>query len=94
MKEHLLSIVTDEDGTQVFMHLDLAGVNYLLTELIQLKEELENNRCPHTHLFTREWGGEELTVTKLSKQDDEKNQVHHLKMYGWNNEWKVKHKLV
>ena len=95
MKEqHLLSVVTDEDGSQVFIHLDLAGVNYLLKELSHLKAQLEDNDCPHFHLFTEEWGGGELTSSKLPDQKDEKHQVHHLKIYGWNEEWKVKHKLV
>lgn len=93
-QQYLLSVVTDEDGTQVFMHLDLAGINYLLKELGHLKAQLENNDCPHSHLFTEEWGGGELTNTKLADQKDEKHQVHHLKIYGWNDEWKVKHKLV
>jgi len=94
MNEHLLSIATDEDGTQAFMHLDLAGVNYLLKELGQMKEQLEKNDCSHLHMFTEEWGGGELTSSKLHDQEDEKKQVHHLKIYGWNDEWKVKHKLV
>lgn len=94
MNEHLLSIATDEDGAQVSIHLDLAGVNYLLKELSLLKAQLEKNACPHTHLCTKEWGGGELTSSKLSDQEDEKNQVHHLKIYGWSDEWKVRHKLV
>ena len=31
---------------------------------------------------------------KLEKQEDEVNQVHHVKIYGWNEEWKIKHKLT
>ena len=93
-QQHLLSLVTDEDGTQVFIHLDLAGVNYLLKELSHLKVQLENNDCPHSHFFTEEWGGGELTNTKLADQEDEKHQVQHLKIYGWNDELKIKHKLV
>lgn len=94
MKEKLLSLVTDEDGSQVFLHLDLAGVNYLLSELSYVKNKLEENNCPHAHLFSSEWGGDELTASKISGQKDEINCVHHLKIYGWNKEWKKKHKLV
>ena len=94
MKEHLLSLVTDEDGDQVFLHLDLAGVTQLLSELNYIKRELEKNECPHSHLFSEDWGSTELTATKLKDQKDEKNCVHHLKIYGWNDEWKKKHDLV
>ncbi len=94
MKDHLLSLVTDEEGAQVTIHLDLAGVNYLLAELNNIKENLEKNDCPHTHLLSSDWGGSELTTSKLSSQKEEVNSIHHLKVYGWNEEWKKKHNLV
>lgn len=94
MKKHLLSFVTDEDGNQVSIHVDLAGLEFLLNELGNIKKQLEANDCPHSHLFTEEWGGDELSNTKLANQDNEKNQVHQVKIYGWNEEWKLKHKLA
>ena len=94
MNKHLLSFVTDDDEHQVFIHVDLAGVEFLLNKLCNIKKQLEENDCPHSHLFTEEWGGEELSSTKLASQEDEQNQVHQVKIYGWNDEWKVKHKLA
>lgn len=94
MKKHLLSFVTDENGEHVSIHADLAGVEFLISELEYIKEKLEANECPHSHLFTEEWGSDELSSTKLATQSTEKNQVHHVKIYGWNDEWKVKHKLA
>jgi len=93
MKKHLLSFVTDEDGDQLFMHADLAGVEFFMEELNRIKEKLKANECPHSHLFTEDWGGEELSNSKLSGQEGEVNQIHHVKIYGWNEVWCKKHKL-
>lgn len=94
MEEKLISFVTDDDGSQLSLHLDLKGCNELIGELEKLKKSLEENDCPHIHLFTEEWGAGELTPTKIASQESEVTQVHHVKIYGWNNEWKVKHGLV
>lgn len=94
MKEHLLSLVTSENGDQVFLHVDLAGVTKLISELNYIRKELEEKDCPHSHLFSEDWGGWELTATKLKDQKDEINLVHHLKIYGWSEEWKNKYDLV
>jgi len=91
-EEHLLSIVSDNEG-QVFIHTDLEGVRLLIKELQYIEKKLEENDCPHTHLFSESWGSMELTETKLQNQKDEKEQIHHLKIYGWNQEWKDKHNL-
>ena len=94
MTDHLISLVTDQDGNQVFLHVDLAGVDMLLSELNYIKAELEKNDCPHSHLYSEDWGGSGLTATKLKDHKDEVNCVHHLKIYGWNSAWKKKHELV
>ena len=94
MENYLLSFVTDEEGSNLSIHCDLEGVSLLIEHLELLKKDLENNDCPHTHLFTEDWGGNGLTNTKLENQPNEINQVHHVKIYGWNDQWKVKHKLT
>jgi hypothetical protein len=93
MSRKLLSLVTDEDGTYIAVHLDLAGTDFLIKELQAIRDQLEKNECPHTHLFSDVMGSNELTTTKLSGQEEEVNQVHHVKIYGWNQEWKQKHNL-
>jgi hypothetical protein len=93
-RQHLLSFVTDESGMHVAIHVDLRGVEILIRELEQLKEQLELNDCPHTHLFTTsDPSARELTKTKLDSQASEVNIVHHVKIYGWNEEWARKHGL-
>ena len=90
-QKHLLSFVTDNSGAMVSIHADLAGVNRLLVELECIRDLLLQNDCPHTHLMATD--GTELTETKLSDQQSEANIVHHVKIYGWNEEWAVKHNL-
>ncbi len=90
----LLSFVTDENGDQVFIHADKQGLDLLIKELTWLREKLEGNVCEHTHLMSPDWGGDELTTSKLKDQKDEVNAVHGVKIYGWNEEWKKKHRLT
>lgn len=65
----------------------------LIDELEGLREQLELNDCPHTHLFSPESAGDELTATKLGDQCGEVNVVHHVNIYGWNEEWASRHGL-
>jgi len=74
-KDHLLSIVSDNEG-QVFVHADLEGVRLLIKELKHIEKALEANECPHTHLYSEAWAGWELTESKLKIQEDEKEQIH------------------
>lgn len=90
----LLSFVTDAEGDRVTIHADLPGLELLLRELTWLKGKLEAGECEHTHLRSPDWAGDELTTTKLSGQEAEVTMVHHVKIYGWNDEWKRKHGLV
>jgi len=83
---HLLSFVTDASGGYLAVHADLAGFTMLIDELESLREQLELNDCPHTHLFSSNPPPTELTTTKLADQEDEVNMVHHVKIYGWNEE--------
>jgi hypothetical protein len=93
MADHLLSFVTGSNGWRVSVHTDLAGVELLIGELEKLRDQLKKNDCPHTHLFSPVSGGDELTETKLSDQPDEAQQVCHVKIYGWNEEWAKRHGL-
>jgi hypothetical protein len=91
--DHLLSFVTDTSGGLVSIHADLRGVEYLIEELERLRSQLLVDDCPHTHLFSSECAGDALTTTKLRDQPGEVNIVHHVKIYGWNEEWARRHGL-
>ena len=90
---HLLSFVTDESGDYLAVHVDLAGLTMLIDELESLREQLERNDCPHAHLFSTMSGLSELTTTKLADQPCEAKAVQHVKIYGWNEEWALRHGL-
>jgi hypothetical protein len=88
---HLLSFVTNESGTYIAVHADLAGISCLIGELECLREQLLLDDCPHTHL----WSGRELTNTKLADQgDSEVNVAYQVKIYGCNQEWAKRHGLI
>lgn len=90
---HLLSFATDRTGSMVSVHADLAGVRYLISQLEEIRDLLIENDCPHTHLFSGAQNSGELTTTKLTDHRDEVTVVSHVKIYGWNAEWAVKHGL-
>jgi len=90
--KHLLSFVTSDCGRMVSIHADLSGLSLLIEQLTTLRDLVSEGDCPHTHLFS--WAGDdELTKSKLENQSQEVNIVDHVKIYGWNDEWAVKHGL-
>ena len=93
--DYLLSFVTDKSGDYLSVHLDLAGVEILIRELESLRTQLLKDDCPHTHLFGYSDRPDEndLTLTKLKDQPGETTQVLQVKIYGWNEEWAVRHGL-
>ena len=93
-ENYLLSFVTDDSGSMVSIHMDLNGADRLIGVLEFIRKELKDNICEHDHLFGTETNGEDgLTLTKLAEQESEKKSVFHVNVYGWNDEWAVKHKL-
>jgi hypothetical protein len=85
---HILSFGTDKDGSQVFIHADLAGLDHLIRSLSHIRQKVESGICEHDHMMTDAWGGNELTEKVL---DADARTVHHVKIYGWTQEWAEKH---
>lgn len=93
-KPTLLSIATDPGGEVVHIHADLSGLNNLRNELERMIKNLEKGQCDHTHLRSEEWAGYELTTSMLGVEKAAGcRQVHHLKISGWNEIWKIKSEL-
>ena len=91
----MLSIVSEREGDVVYIHADLAGLEVLERSLKRLRELVAQGECEHDHLFTESWGGHGLTETMLEKERSSGcKQVHHLQLYGWNDEWARKHGLL
>jgi len=89
VEKRLLALVYEEN--QVFMHLDLEGVDLLLRELEKIKQKLLQDDCPHTHLYTSEWAGWELSNPNMKLESEKAQPIHHVKIYGWNEEWAETH---
>jgi hypothetical protein len=86
--EHTLSVIADADG-QISIHADAEGLAVLIATLERLKRNIEAGSCEHDHLFSEAWGGHELSETMGC---EEKGYViHHVKVYGWTEEWALKH---
>lgn len=91
----MLSVVTEPDGDVVYIHADSSGVAQLEKLVAYLKRTIEAGECPHDHLHSRSWAGNELTETMLDQERSKGcMQVHHVKIYGWTDEWASKHGLV
>ena len=88
LKSHLLAFVSD--GTQLFLHLDLAGIDVLLEQLNEIRSELQKDDCPHTHLFSGDYDGLSVS-TMIDGSGKVGTSIHHLKIYGWNEEWAREH---
>ena len=90
----LLSVVTEKGGDIVHIHGDEVGLERLARIIEAVREELRRGECGHDHLRTAAWAGSELTESMLAQEREAgATQVHHVKVYGWNPEWKRKHGL-
>jgi hypothetical protein len=92
--DYLLSITSSEEGDAITIHGDRAGLEHLRDAVDGLIKKLGGDQCDHEHLRTDAWAGHELTETMLAAERSEGHRtVHHLEIYGWNQEWKKKHGL-
>ena len=88
-KPELLSLVTEPDGDVIYVHADLSGLRKLRSTIESMICKLESGSCDHDHLRTEHWAGDELTSTMLESEKNQGcTQVHHVKLYAWNDEWK------
>ncbi len=84
----VLCLVTDKNG-QVFLHADAKGLDMLIKSLQQIRKKIDENICDHNHFMTEAWGGSELT--EIRSLDRDWHICHHLKVFGWTDEWAKKH---
>jgi hypothetical protein len=87
---HILAFATDREGSQVFIHADVPGLDHLIRALTHIRQKVAAGACEHDHMMTDAWGGNELTERVT---DSDAHTVHHVKIYGWTPEWIQKHGL-
>jgi len=85
--DHVLAFVHGEEG-ELVMHADAKGLAVLIGALERLKKKAEEGVCDHDHLITVAWAGSELSEKKGPEAGE---LIHHLKLYGWTEEWAKKH---
>ncbi len=94
MNKYLLSFNSSKEGDVVNIHADKVGLEELEKMIKKLKEGLEKDECEHEHFFTEERGVGNLSTTMLEQERNENcNQVQHVKVYAWTEEWSKKHNL-
>lgn len=85
--DYVLTFVRGQEG-ELFMHADAKGLAVMIAALERLKKNAEEGLSEHDHLMTPAWGGSELSEKKGLESGE---LIHHLKMYGWTEEWAGKH---
>jgi hypothetical protein len=85
--DHVLTFVRGEEG-ELFMHADAKGLSVLISALERLRKKAEEGACEHDHLMTPAWAGSGLSEKKGLESGE---LIHHLKLYGWTEEWAQKH---
>lgn len=87
--EHVLALFSDDEG-QVFLHADDKGLEILITALERLRRKISEGKSDHDHLMTEAWAGDG-ELTEVQGCEKKEHLVHHLKLYGWTDEWAKKH---
>ena len=88
-RKYLLSFVADPERHMLSVHMDLNGANALIERLELIRDALANDACEHDHLFAEDG----LTSSKLVPNESDYANIGHVKVYGWNDEWAMKHGL-
>ena len=86
---HVLNLTQDPSGV-VHLHVDKNGLDCLITRLCKLRAHLENGECEHDHFMTESWAGQDLSENNQIMEAGHST-VHHLKVFGWTDEWATKH---
>lgn len=80
MNKDLLAFELDQDKDQLFIHGDPGGLRRLANLLLKIADLAEKKEFPHEHLFTKRWGGEELSS---KPQESGHECLNHVKIHGW-----------
>jgi len=82
--DHLLTFVKDPNSDEIFMHIDVQGLDFLIGELQEIREGLVEDRFDHDHFFTPDWAGWQLSnIMPEFEKKAGSTLIHHLKIYGW-----------
>ncbi|CAK0764426.1 hypothetical protein CCP4SC76_4100002 [Gammaproteobacteria bacterium] len=80
--DDLLVFELNKDNDELFLHGDPIGLRRLAKLVEHLADLAEKGDFPHEHLFTKEWGGGELSSLP---QENNHVPLNHVKIYAWPN---------
>lgn len=76
----MLTFEYDADGEMLSIHGDAAGLQSLQRCIQRLLDQTPEGQFEHSHLMTRDWGGDGLTS---QRKEATAALVHHVKVYCW-----------
>lgn len=89
--QQLLAFVIDKKFDLLYLHVDKAGLDYLLSQLEHIRRKLDQNQVEHFHLFSEDWGDGTLSISDMGNSKGEGRPIHQLNVMGWTDEWVEKH---
>ena len=72
----MIKVLFDEESETIELHGNQAGIEKFANMLIELSQSAPSDK----HLFSKEWGGEELDIESV---DLKKKAMNHLKVMVW-----------
>ena len=92
---HLLAFVVDAKQENLMsIHLDLAGLDYLVSQLSHVRKKLVENQVEHFHMFSEEWGDGSLSISTMGDVEGDGKPIHQINTYGWTDDWVEKHGFI
>ena len=79
---YLLTFELGKEADHLLIHGNAKGLRFLANMLEELAAKAERGDAEHHHLFTEEWGGNELSSEPQST-DGAVKLLNHVKVYGW-----------
>lgn len=83
IEPHLLAFVKDKEHDLISIHFDLAGLDYFISQLQQVRTKLSTNEVEHSHFFSKEWGDGALSISTQGEIPDDGVTIHQVNAYGW-----------
>lgn len=86
VKKQLLAFVIDNKHDLLTLHMDSDGLDCLIRHLQHLRSSLAAGKYDHFHMFSKDWGDGELTISTMGEQIDDGRAIHQLNAYVWTDE--------
>jgi len=81
----MLTFENDNEDEKLDIHADIEGLKYLRSVIDSLIEQSEKVGQEHVHLMTKEWGGDDASLSS-EKQHPDNQLFNHVKIFCWHDE--------